>query len=75
MAHTQDSIWRNRDVFVRGRDEIVTFLTGKWERELDYVLRKGLGRSARTGSPCGSSTNDTTATTTGFAATARTVGV
>jgi uncharacterized protein len=42
MAYTQDSIWRNRDVFVRGREEITAFLTGKWERELDYVLRKGL---------------------------------
>jgi uncharacterized protein len=42
MAYTQDSIWRNRDVFVRGREEIVKFLTSKWERELDYVLRKGL---------------------------------
>ncbi|HEY8619738.1 MAG TPA: nuclear transport factor 2 family protein [Dermatophilaceae bacterium] len=42
MAYTQDSVWRNRDAFVRGREEIVTFLTGKWERELDYVLRKGL---------------------------------
>jgi len=42
MAYTQDSVWRNRDAFVRGREEIVAFLTGKWERELDYVLRKGL---------------------------------
>src|SRR5690242_1808629 len=41
-AYTEDSVWRNRDVFVSGRAEIVTFLTQKWERELDYALRKNL---------------------------------
>ena len=40
LAYTEDSEWRNRDEFLRGRDEIVAFLTRKWERELDYVLRK-----------------------------------
>ena len=42
LAYTPDSVWRNRDTFVTGRSEIVTFLTAKWERELDYVLRKSL---------------------------------
>lgn len=41
-AYTEDSVWRNRDVFVTGRAEIVDFLTAKWARELDYVLRKSL---------------------------------
>jgi len=41
-AYTVDSAWRNRDTFVTGRDEIVAFLTSKWERELDYALRKTL---------------------------------
>ena len=41
-AYTSDSVWRNRDLFVCGRDEIVSFLTAKWERELDYALRKSL---------------------------------
>jgi nuclear transport factor 2 (NTF2) superfamily protein len=41
-AYTEDSEWRNRGEFVRGREEIVAFLTRKWERELDYVLRKDL---------------------------------
>ncbi|MFI5098906.1 MAG: DUF1348 family protein [Actinomycetes bacterium] len=41
-AYTEDSQWRNRDEFLAGRDEIVAFLTRKWERELDYVLRKDL---------------------------------
>jgi uncharacterized protein len=42
QAYTIDSVWRNRDRFLRGRSEIVAFLTEKWERELDYALRKDL---------------------------------
>ncbi|GAB19032.1 hypothetical protein GOEFS_073_00520 [Gordonia effusa NBRC 100432] len=42
LAYTPDSTWRNRDVFISGRLEIVQFLTAKWERELDYALRKSL---------------------------------
>jgi nuclear transport factor 2 (NTF2) superfamily protein len=42
QAYSADSVWRNRDVFITGRDEIVAFLTRKWERELDYALRKNL---------------------------------
>ena len=42
LAYTQDSVWRNRDVFLSGRSAIVEFLTGKWERERDYALRKSL---------------------------------
>jgi nuclear transport factor 2 (NTF2) superfamily protein len=41
-AYSEDSVWRNRDTFVTGRSEIVAFLAQKWERELDYVLRKNL---------------------------------
>ena len=41
-AYTVDSVWRNRSEFITGRDEIQAFLTRKWERELDYVLRKDL---------------------------------
>jgi nuclear transport factor 2 (NTF2) superfamily protein len=41
-AYTVDSVWRNRDEFVTGRDEIVAFLTRKWAREHDYALRKSL---------------------------------
>jgi nuclear transport factor 2 (NTF2) superfamily protein len=42
LAYTADSVWRNRDQFVTGRAQIVEFLTKKWERELDYALRKEL---------------------------------
>lgn len=41
-AYTVDSVWRNRGEFVTGREEIRTFLDRKWEKELDYVLRKDL---------------------------------
>jgi nuclear transport factor 2 (NTF2) superfamily protein len=41
-AYTVDSQWRNRGEHVVGRDQIVDFLTRKWERELDYALRKNL---------------------------------
>jgi nuclear transport factor 2 (NTF2) superfamily protein len=42
LAYTVDSVWRNRDQFFTGRDAIVAFLTAKWNRELDYALRKAL---------------------------------
>ncbi|MEW2620481.1 nuclear transport factor 2 family protein [Streptomyces sp. NPDC048106] len=42
LAYTEDSVWRNRDLFLTGRAEIIAFLTAKWERELDYALRKSL---------------------------------
>jgi len=42
MAYTPDSIWRNRDTFLKGRDEIEKFLSKKWEKENGYRLRKEL---------------------------------
>lgn len=42
LAYTPDSVWRNRAEHIVGREQIVAFLTHKWERELDYVLRKSL---------------------------------
>ena len=40
LAYTTDSIWRNRSEFLVGREAIVSFLTRKWNRELDYRLIK-----------------------------------
>ena len=40
LAYTEDSLWRNRAEFIRGRAEIVAFLARKWARELDYRLIK-----------------------------------
>ncbi len=42
LAYTADSVWRNRSDFLQGRDAIVAFLTGKWQREHEYRLVKGL---------------------------------
>jgi uncharacterized protein len=42
LAYTEDSAWRNRTEFIRGRKEIIAFLRRKWTRELDYRLQKTL---------------------------------
>ena len=40
LAYTVDSYWRNRTEFPKGREEIISFLTRKWQREHDYRLIK-----------------------------------
>ena len=42
LVYTQDSQWRNRAEFPKGRAQIVEFLTHKWAKELDYRLIKEL---------------------------------
>lgn len=42
LVYTPDSVWRNRSEFPRGREQIVEFLTRKWQRELEYRLIKEL---------------------------------
>ncbi|WP_217605973.1 nuclear transport factor 2 family protein [Chitinophaga sp. GbtcB8] len=42
LAYTIDTEWRNRDQFINGRAEVQVFLTKKWEKELDYKLKKEL---------------------------------
>jgi len=46
MAYTVNSEWRNRSEFVNGREEIIEFLTRKWEKELEYRLIKELWATA-----------------------------
>lgn len=41
-AYTLDTEWRNRDKFLNGREEVLAFLQQKWEKELDYKLKKEL---------------------------------
>ncbi|MBS1842042.1 MAG: nuclear transport factor 2 family protein [Acidobacteria bacterium] len=41
-AYTVDSVWRNRNEFLNGREEIKAFLRRKWNKELDYRLKKYL---------------------------------
>ena len=40
MAYTVDSEWRNRHLFINGREEIRAFLSGKWKKEFNYKLKK-----------------------------------
>ena len=42
LAYTIDTEWCNRSTFVNGREEVIQFLTEKWEKELDYKLKKEL---------------------------------
>jgi nuclear transport factor 2 (NTF2) superfamily protein len=42
QAYTIDSRWRNRSEFPVGREQIIEFLTRKWQRELEYRLIKEL---------------------------------
>jgi uncharacterized protein len=42
LGYSPDSVWRNRDAFLRGRPEIIAFLTRKWAREQEYRLIKEL---------------------------------
>jgi hypothetical protein len=42
LAYTEDSEWRNRAEFFKGRKAIKEFLTRKWQKELDYKLMKEL---------------------------------
>ena len=42
LAYSVDTEWRNRTDFINGRDEVKAFLKNKWQRELDYRLKKEL---------------------------------
>jgi hypothetical protein len=42
LAYTEDTVWRNRAEFPRGRQQIQAFLERKWSKELDYRLIKEL---------------------------------
>ena len=42
LAYTPDTIWRNRALFLNGREQVHAFLTRKWAKEQDYRLRKTL---------------------------------
>jgi nuclear transport factor 2 (NTF2) superfamily protein len=42
LAYTVDSRWRNRAEFPVGREQIVEFLTRKWQLEQEYRLIKEL---------------------------------
>jgi hypothetical protein len=37
LAYTPDIIWRNRDTFLKGREQVQQFLKEKWEKEHFYM--------------------------------------
>ena len=42
LAYTEDTQWRNRTELIHGREDVEQFLICKWQRELDYRLKKEL---------------------------------
>ncbi|MCQ6957026.1 nuclear transport factor 2 family protein [Mucilaginibacter aquariorum] len=40
--YSKNTEWRNRDIFLIGRKAVVKFLAKKWQKELDYKLKKEL---------------------------------
>jgi nuclear transport factor 2 (NTF2) superfamily protein len=42
LAYTEDTEWRNRAEFFKGREAVKEFLRRKWAKELDYRLMKEL---------------------------------
>nr|WP_197712099.1 nuclear transport factor 2 family protein [Polynucleobacter necessarius] len=42
LVYTEDTIWRNRVEFPKGREQVKEFLRRKWAKELDYRLIKEL---------------------------------
>lgn len=42
LAYTTDTVWRNRSTFINGRRAVQEFLKTKWEKELNYKLKKEL---------------------------------
>ncbi len=42
LAYTIDTEWRNRTEFINGREAVKKFLKAKWEKELNYKLKKEL---------------------------------
>ena len=42
QVYTEETLWRNRAEFPKGRAEVHAFLQSKWSKELDYRLIKEL---------------------------------
>jgi hypothetical protein len=36
LVYTEDTLWRNRAEFPKGREEVKAFLKRKWAKELEY---------------------------------------
>lgn len=42
LAYSPDTKWRNRNLFINGRAEVISFLENKYSKELNYRLCKEL---------------------------------
>ena len=42
QAYSLDTEWRNRTEFINGREQVEEFLTRKWQKEIEYRLKKEL---------------------------------
>lgn len=67
LAYAIDSRWRNRSEFINGRSEIITFLSRKWAKELDYRLIKEMWAFTEIELPCASLTSGTMTRVSGIA--------
>ena len=74
QAYTVGSVWRNRSEFISGREQIIAFLRRKWDRELDYALRKDLWGFRDNRIAVRSNTSAETTTASGGAATVTSSG-
>lgn len=52
LAYTIDTEWRNRTEFLNGREEVKEFLKSKWEKELNYKLKKRIVGFSRKPNGC-----------------------
>lgn len=66
LAYTLDTEWRNRTEFINGREAVKQFLKRKWEKELDYKLKKELWGFRENRMAVRFSTNGTITTASGF---------
>ena len=73
-AYTVDSEWRNRHLFINGREEIVQFLTAKWQKEQQYKLKKEYWAHTGNRIAVRSSMSTTTKTASGGVPTATKIG-
>jgi nuclear transport factor 2 (NTF2) superfamily protein len=74
LAYSVDSHWRNRAEFLAGREEIIAFLTRKWENELEDRLIKELWVFHKTELRCALPTSHTTHQGNGGGPTAMRIG-
>lgn len=74
LAYTPGSEWRNRETFVRGREEIVAFLVRKWVVSTSIGCSRRSEHSGRTGSQCVLPMSGMTGRSSGSALTAMRTG-